>query len=205
VQSKRRDILDILKRRGTATVEELRRELDITSVTVRHHLDVLRSEGLVAEPVARHRNRSGRPQHTYALTPKAEALFPHNYNGLAGALLEAIKSRCDSKEVDVIFESAAARLAGEAPRAAPGDSVEAGLDKSIEFLNQMGYVAHWERRADGYMITTCNCPFEGLVGANPELCQMDLQFMSTLAGGPVERVCHRVEGDSTCAYLLKIE
>jgi predicted ArsR family transcriptional regulator len=203
VQTKRRDIVDILKRLGAATVEELRKELDITSVTVRHHLDVLRSEGLVADPVVRHSNRSGRPQHTYSLTHKAEALFPHNYNGLAEALLEEIKVRCDPDQVDRILEGVAARLASEAPRLVPGERTEVGLGKTVEFLNELGYVAHWERRDEDYLITTCNCPFDNLVEAHPDLCQMDLHLMTTLVGAPVERVCHRVEGDTTCAYVLK--
>ena len=52
MHSKRRQILDILKTRGSATVEELRQELGITSVTVRHHLVDMRAEELVGEPLA---------------------------------------------------------------------------------------------------------------------------------------------------------
>ncbi len=60
-------ILDYLKEHGEATVDDLAAVLDLTSVTVRHHLDILRTEELVAEPVIRHRNTPGRPQYSYAL------------------------------------------------------------------------------------------------------------------------------------------
>lgn len=205
MQLQRRKIIDILKQCGPTSVEELSKRLGITSVTVRHHLEVLRSEGWVAEPVVRHRSKSGRPQHVYSLTRKADELFPRNYNGLALALLDEIKSRCDTREVNVIFEGAAVRLAADAPHPMPEEAVEARLERTIDFLNQKGYVAHWERRPDGYHIATCNCPFSCLVGSNPELCYMDLHFISSLTGTAVERVCHMVAGDSSCTYLLKAE
>ncbi|HKZ70156.1 MAG TPA: ArsR family transcriptional regulator [Anaerolineales bacterium] len=204
MQHKRREIVEILKQRGHATVEELSKELKISSVTVRHHLDVLRSEGMVSEPVARHRKTSGRPQHVYALMPKANDLFPHRYDSLAQVLLDEIKQQCDHRLANVIFEGAAARLAADAPHSTPGESMEARGQKAVEFLNQCGYVAHWERQPDGILIHTCNCPYDGLAEDNPELCSMDLSLMANLMGIQLQRVCHITEGDASCAYLAPI-
>ena len=50
MQSTRERILNILKERGQATVDDLSQELGLTAVTVRHHLDILRGEGLIASP-----------------------------------------------------------------------------------------------------------------------------------------------------------
>ena len=88
MHSKRRQILDILKMRGSSTVEELRRELGITSVTVRHHLEIMRAEELVREPSARHRSAPGRPHYEYALTTQAEEYFPKSYADLAFHLMK---------------------------------------------------------------------------------------------------------------------
>lgn len=204
MQTTRRQIIDILKRTGSATVEALSKELDITSVTVRHHLDVLRSEGLVSEPSVRHRTTSGRPQHIYGLTPQADELFPRNYNGLAEVLLSEMKARLDDRQINVIFEGAAARLMADAPHPVPGEPLEARVQKAVEFLNKKGYVANWDRQPDGLLIKTLNCPFDGLAESNPELCSMDLTLIGSLLGMPVQRVCHRTAGDSSCAYLAKI-
>ena len=84
MQETRRQILDILKAAGEATVDEIvealheRRGKDITAVTVRHHLIRLQEDQLIAAPQLRHRNTPGRPQHIYALTEKATAQFPNN-------------------------------------------------------------------------------------------------------------------------------
>ena len=47
MQATRQRILEILKERGAATVEQLATELELTPVTIRHHLDILRRAGLV--------------------------------------------------------------------------------------------------------------------------------------------------------------
>jgi predicted ArsR family transcriptional regulator len=203
MQSKRREIIDILKRGGPATVEELSAQLDITSVTVRHHLDVLRSEGLVSEPVVRHRTHSGRPQHVFALTTKASEFFPRNYEGLAEVLLSEMRSCLDERQINVIFEGAAARLVAEAPRPQPDEPLETRAEKAVEFLNQKGYVAEWERRPEGILLHTRNCPYDGLANANPELCSLDLDLMASLMGVQLQRVCHMAKGDPSCDYLIK--
>jgi predicted ArsR family transcriptional regulator len=69
MQQTRRYILDILKTRGEATVDEIVEELqerrgkDITAVTVRHHITCLQKDDLIASPQLRHRDSPGRPQH----------------------------------------------------------------------------------------------------------------------------------------------
>jgi predicted ArsR family transcriptional regulator len=201
MQPQRRKIVDILKQQGPVTVEVLSQTLGITTVTVRHHLDVLRAEGMVGEPVVQHRSTSGRPQHVYTLTEKADELFPRKYDMLANVLLAEIRQHCDDRVANVIFEGAVARLVADAPPPLPDDSLETKVQKAVDFLNQKGYVAHWESHPRGYLIHTRNCPFDGLAANNPELCSMDLRLMGSLMGLPLERVCHMIKGDSSCAYL----
>ncbi len=203
MQNKRQQIVEILKERGSATVEELSKELGITTVTVRHHLDVLRAEGLVSEPVVRHRATSGRPQHTYGLTSKAGDLFPKNYNGLAAQILDEVKARYDMRAVNVIFEGVASRLLAEAPRPIADETLEQKLDRIVGFLNQKGYVARWGRGDDGILVHTCNCPYEGLADSHPELCNVDLTLIAALTGLTPDRVSHMAHGGQSCSYLIK--
>lgn len=203
MQSKRREILKILKERGSATVDELSSELGITSVTVRHHLDVLRADGLLSEPSVRHRATSGRPQHAYSLTPKADTQFPKNYNGLALKLLDEVKSRYDAREVNVIFDGVANRLLSEAPRPAAGETLDERAERAMTFLNEQGYLARWERVDEGIIVHTCNCPYDGLADKHPELCSVDMNLIASLMGAAPERVCHMTEGGSSCSYLIK--
>ena len=202
MQDTRKAILDYLKERGEATVDELAAVLELTSVTVRHHLDILRGDGLVADPAIRHRNTPGRPQYSYGLTPKASEHFPKNYCDFAAKLIEEVKASAEPGRVNVIFEGVAQRLALAAPPPAPGEPLPARLDRTVACLNQQGYVARWETAEGGYLLHTCNCPYEGLAESNPELCQMDLSLVGNLLGTTPERVSRVVEGAGSCAYWV---
>lgn len=201
MQTTRKAILDYLKQNGQATVDELAQILDLTPVTVRHHLDILRSEALVAEPVVRHRNSRGRPQHVFTLTERASEHFPKNYDQLTGALLEELKTH-SPQLVNVIFEGVTARLSGEAPGTADVPWRER-LERAVQFLNLRGYVARWEQTDEGYLLHTSNCPYEALANTHPELCQMDLVLVGNLLGVIPQRVNRLAEGATSCAYRVR--
>lgn len=203
MQSTRQAILEHLKKHGQATVDELAGILGLTAVTVRHHLDILRSEALVAEPVVRHRTSRGRPQYAFTLTERASTHFPKNYDSLAAKVLDELKTRSDSQLVNVIFEGVAARLSAEAPAPAPGEPLTARLDRAVGFLNERGYVAHWEKSADGYLLHTYNCPYESLSDRHPELCQMDMVLVGNLLGVVPQRLGRLADGARSCAYLVR--
>ena len=158
MQVTRQRILEILKERGSATVEELGTELGLTPVTIRHHLDILRSEGLVQAPKVRRRDTPGRPQHVYALTDLADEHFPKNYAGLADLMLREVRDRSEPGEMDSILKGMARRMATQAPKAQPGETMPQRIERVIRFLNDKGYRARWERADGGYVLQKLKCP-----------------------------------------------
>jgi len=203
VQQTRKIILNYLKEHGLATVDELAEVLDLTSVTVRHHLDILRSGALVAEPVIRHRTSRGRPQYAYTLTDRASQHFPKNYGELAAKVLAEIKAASTPQTVNVIFEGVAARFAAEAPQPIPGESFTDRLDRAVAFLNTRGYVARWESASEGYRLHTCNCPYEALTPEHPELCGMDRTLVGSLLGTEPECLARLSAGSPDCTFLIR--
>ncbi len=206
MQQTRQCILQILKDNGTATVDELVKALsssvgDITAVTVRHHLEILRGDGLVAAPTIRRRTTPGRPQHVYSLTDKALELFPNNYRSLAAQLLFQIKTQLPAHDVNVILEGVADQMASTLP---PSDApLPVRLNQVVEYLSHLGYHARWEVCEEGYMLLTANCPYHHLAQKHDELCLMDMRLVSKLLGGIVpRRVSHMAGGDESCAYLI---
>jgi predicted ArsR family transcriptional regulator len=204
MQKTRQAILDYLKEKGEATVDELAQVLSLTSVTVRHHLDILRSEGFVSDPAIRHRSSPGRPQYAYTLTGKTTEQFPKSYCDLAARVLEQVKATAPPQAVNVFFEGVAGRMTALAPPAVPGESLEQRMQRAVAFLNSQGYSANWERVEAGYLLHTCNCPYEALAKDNPELCGMDLALVSNLLGEMPRRVSRVVDGATSCAYLFPI-
>jgi len=201
MQATRQAILEHLKQHGPTTVDELAEVLGLTTVTVRHHLDILRSEKLVGEPMVRHRTSRGRPQYVFGLTEKASAHFPKSYDQLAATVLDELKAQ-QPQLVNVIFEGVAARLSADAPTPVDGEPFAERLNRAINFLNDRGYVARWETAPEGYVVHTNNCPYEAIAGLHPELCQMDMVLIGNLLGVVPQRLSRLAEGASSCAYLV---
>ena len=159
MQDTRQQILEILKRRGEVTVQELSRELNLTSVTVRHHLEILRSEGYITEPEIHRSNRPGRPRYVYRLTSTAADLFPNNYSGLANAMLDTLKTCLPQEEQLNFLRETAKRMvagAGDLP-----SNRDARMDSALAFMNQQGFVARWDKDKDGqYFIYVSSCPYQ---------------------------------------------
>lgn len=205
MQETRRFILDILRRRAHATVDEIVDELQhrrgsITAVTVRHHLMRLQEEGLITSPELKRRSSPGRPQYVYALTEKAKELFPNNYQRLAAGLIAQLQKQFPPDSVNVILEGVADTMAHEAY--VPDVPMDERLDAVVDYLNQNGYEATWEVSDGGYLLVTSNCPYHGLSEQGGALCQMDMRLISSLLGIVPRRVTHVHEGDANCSYLI---
>lgn len=205
MQETRQHILEILRERGEATVDDIVAQLQkrrgkITAVTIRHHLLRLQEENLITEPQLRHRSTPGRPQHVYALTEQAHAYFPNNYQRLAAGLLDQIRANLPPQSVNVILEGVAQGMAKEAQ--IPDLPLPQRVDLAVEYLNGRGYNAYWERVADGYVLHTNNCPYHEVAKSTSALCEMDMRLIASLMGIVPRRIGHVAEGDTTCAYLI---
>ena len=206
MQKTRQKILDYLRQHGPATVEQLSDELDnLTSVTVRHHLDILRSQGLVGKPVIRHRNTPGRPKYVYELTDKADSLFPRNLGTFTEHLLTEIKNNGNGTDLNVLFEAVSKSMAAEFEFSNENGSPENRLDQVVEHLTEHGYEARWEANEKGYMLYTANCPYGSVAQTHPELCMMDSHYLAQLVGA--ELTCENLilDGDPVCSYLITFD
>ncbi|MFN8377169.1 MAG: ArsR family transcriptional regulator [Anaerolineae bacterium] len=205
MQQTRRDILDILRRRGQATVDELvedlaRRRGHITSVTVRHHLGRLQQEGLVTTAELRRKHSPGRPQHIYGLTPQADSYFPNNYQRLVAGLLGEMRRQLPAEGVNVILEGVAEQWASEMDLS--DLPMQRRMDAVVEYLNGQGYSAYWEASDEGVILHTSNCPYHLVADGSISLCDMDMRLVASLVGAVPRRLSQMRAGDDTCSYLI---
>jgi predicted ArsR family transcriptional regulator len=202
LQPTRERILNILKERGQATVDDLSQELGLTAVTVRHHLDILRGEGLVAPPLIQRRKTPGRPQYVYTLSDKADSFFPKRYGHLANLLLDEVRLYLSPAEVDQVMKSIGERIASQADLPVK-DGLESRLVAATEFLNELGYMARWERQEDGdYALHVANCPYEEVSRQDQQVCTIDMTLLTCLLGVAPQRISWSAQGDQDCSYLI---
>ena len=205
MQPTRRHILEILKERKEATIDEIVQSLTqrigkITAVTVRHHLEILRGDGLVAAPTVRRRSAPGRPQYVYSLTERAADYFPNNYQGLAAGLLAEMKKQLPHETVTRILQGVADEMVRRA--ALPDGPPEVRLQYVLDFLQRSGYTASMQRNGHGALLTIVNCPYEQVASQAPELCTMDQRLLENMLGVRTRRLSCQTCGDDVCRYLI---
>src|SRR5919205_854271 len=101
-----------LMRRGSRTVEELARELDLTDNGVRTHLATLERDGIVRQRGSkRHGSGGGKPAYIYELTPEAEELFAKAYEPVLSQLLDVLAVQLGPQESEALLRSVGRRIA----------------------------------------------------------------------------------------------
>lgn len=202
MQSTRQEILEILKEEGQATVDDLAQRLELTPMTIRHHLNVLQAQNLVVTSKVRRLQKVGRPRLVYALTETADELFPQNYSDLARHLVSEVKATVGKEETQAIFRRVADRVAQEAPPPVQGQSFEERLIQVVDFLQEQGFLSRWQEVEQGFVITNVNCPYRRVSREHNEVCFMDTELITKLLGVKPKRMDSMRQGESSCSFLL---
>ena len=202
MQTTRRAILDHLRLHGAASVEGLADAVRLAPVTIRHHLNLLREEGLVdvaAESVGR-----GRPRHVYQLSQAGgQAVVDDNpFAVLTARLLDAMRT-ADRVQVEGVFAAMADTIAAEHAAAFAERPIEARLDAVVSLLADEGFTTSWQRDGEAFVLRQLSCPFHTLGEQHREVCCLDERLIEAVVGGAVERDEWRMDGAATCVYRIR--
>ncbi len=202
MQSTRQEILAILKEEGQATVEDLAERLELTPMTIRHHLNVLQAQNLVIASKVRRSKKVGRPRLVYTLTDAADELFPQSYGELARYLVSELKQTLGQEEAEEVFRRVAERMIQTAPAPVSGQSFDERLAQVVDFMEEQGFLSRWEKDDRGYIVTNLNCPYRHVSLEHSEVCIMDTEILTRLLGVTPQRVSSMRAGESSCSFLL---
>ncbi|MDR7556544.1 MAG: ArsR family transcriptional regulator [Armatimonadota bacterium] len=192
-------IVDLLRRRGPLTVEDLARALHVTRTAVIGHLAALQADGFVTRRGLRPGIR--RPAVLYGLTPAADALFPKAYEEFAALVLADLKRRSPGHLRRLLRRIADAWIARDLPRVAPLRGRER-LTRATEILAERGFMPTLERTRTGYVLREHNCPLMRLAVDHVEVCDMVHRWLEALVGAQLIRVRCLRQGDPYSAYAL---
>jgi len=215
----RLQILDLLSRRSMS-IEELSREVGLKTITVRHHVNMLKRIGLVEE-YGEERRKIGRPVLRYKSTQKPMSIqYPKRQyellsRSLVRGLVESLGRDRAKDALRRIGRDLGERLAREITdqnRVARWD-LEA-LRKHVvqEHLSQVGAIPEIvEYDSKKIRFRMHNCVFFELAREYPDLiCEsLDDGLMETLLKGTIGKA-HAdqtkcvVHNDRFCEYLIKI-
>jgi predicted ArsR family transcriptional regulator len=196
----RQRIITFLNKRGSSSAIELSHTLSRTPANIRHHLTILEREGVVEIVGERVRPSRGRPTLIYKLAHQARL---HNLDNLSAVLMSELIENSAIEKRDGILKRLAEQLIGYEQDTA--SSLVERLNITIQKLNGMHYLAHWEAGSDAPRITFRHCPYTSILEKHPEICRLDVHLLETIIKCHVEQIA-KLELDSQglpfCCFIV---
>ena len=202
MRTTRQAILDYIKQHDHATVGELAQSLNLSPVSIRHHLYRLMADGLVErQPV---RRGVGRPEHSYSLTDAGYRLFPSRYHVLATHLLNTLKHIKPEEDVQALLEAIIRQLL-TLPAGSGQQSPAERLDSLAAYFQENGIPVRIYHAPDGHAEIEMACPYYYVSQTHPELCSIDEKIMGEVLQLPTTRITCLLDGNKSCTFNIQLE
>ena len=192
--ARRPAVLDLLKLHGPLNAPRLAALRGVALTAVRQQLAALEREGLVRATVER--RKVGRPTRLYALTEKADALFPQGYGPLALSLLRQIRAVDGDAKIDALLERRTRDLAKIYKARLRGKSIAEKWRELARIRAEEGYMA----RGDAAGLTEHHCPIAAIAREFPQVCGFEKRLFEQVLGTKLERSDHLASGGRACVY-----
>ena len=197
----RREILSLIKRRGSMTVQELSRTLQITPMGVRQHLAILERDGYIHSNGIR--RGQGRPSRLYAISPDGDKLFPRTYEQLAQAMLDDLRTLRGPDSVDQLFEHRRTRLLEQYRARMAGRDFREKVAVLSQAREEEGYLAeHSQLDKDRYVLVEHTCPIRAVAESYRQVCRCEMSLFAEALGADVIRTDHILSGAPHCRYVI---
>ncbi len=200
----RRELLQIIKRRGSLSVDQAMEALDMARTTVREHLLQLKEKGLVEQSAER--EGRGRPRHRYAMSRRAKVLFPSRDGELMGELIQHLRAEGAEALIEDFFETYwDSRTAAVKSKLQDADSLDDQLSVLRNILEAEGFMPNVHRAEGRITVRECNCPFPESVKQTDAPCRLEEKFYETLFEAALERVSYIPDGSAACTYEIEVD
>jgi len=184
------DLLDLLRKAGPLSIEQLVKKVGVTATAIRHRLNRMMAGGLVDRSDMK-RGR-GRPSHEYKLSKKGLLAAGNNLADLASVIWDEVQSIADEAVRKSIISGVAERLSKVYRGQIEGDSISDRLASVAELFGKKNVPFVTEDKGGKTVLKIVGCPYPDLTNENREICEMERELLSKLAGVPLvisEHVC----------------
>lgn len=196
-------LLELVKRHGPLTAQELAARLEVSVPAARRHLGDLQEQGLLECRTERPAGR-GRPQHVFALTDQGEARFPKTYADLCVDILRHVERLHGSGTVLTVLQMRNNEMAEQLQGHIPGDeSLESRAERLRQHLAEMGFDPTLEHCGDELYLVQRNCPNLTVARQYRALCQAELELYIRVLGIDITRSSTIACGQGQCRYRLR--
>ena len=199
----KKEIIDLIKRSGTLSIDEAVEEIDLAKTTLREHFLQLERDGYVERDYVR--SGPGRPSLQYQLTSKGNSLFPSSESKLIRSIINYLKSKGSEQLVEDFFEDFWDQRLEEAQdrieKSSAGD-LQSKVKILMQMLEEEGFMPEFDfdESDESLMVKECNCPFSEVIKETRLPCKLEEMFYKKLFNENAERTSYIADGDYSCTY-----
>jgi predicted ArsR family transcriptional regulator len=184
-------LVEHLHRSGAEPVAALAARLGISEVATRRHLGMLLDDGLVEQREVR--ASGGRPAACFALTERAERLFPQSYDRFANELLDFLTAEHGRDGLLAFLRWRVDREVDALPDAVKVGPLPERVARLAEALTAAGFLAAVDEADDAQSsglptlrLIQHHCVIEGVAREHPEICSYEAAAFSRALGTDVQ-------------------
>jgi len=195
------EVLEHLRRNGPCSAETIATDLGVTPNAVRQHLTNLERGGFVVS----HPEKAGRgrPAHVFALTERADSVFPKRYGQLATMVLREVEEAGGPEALDDIFARIAERHAGVIEAELVSLDFDEKVNRVVAWIGRAGTLAERSETPEGVKVTIHNCPFRATALKFPQVCTITPQLINRLLGAAVSQSESIHRHDPYCSFVVQ--
>ena len=199
-QSSDRPLMDLVRRVGPISVEDLADRMAVTPTAIRVRLSRLVESGLierVQESVGR-----GRPKFLYQASPLAQRKLGQNYADLALVLWDEVMHSVDDPKIRrELFARITDRLAESYSGQMRGEEWSSRLVQLGGLLHQRGVETEVSADEAGQAILKqLSCPYFELAEVDRDICALERRMFEKVVGHGLTLSHFRLDGDRSCDF-----
>ncbi len=196
----------LLRNKPGLTVDRIAGEIGVTRTAVNQHLAALERDGHIIsnDKVA----TGGRPGRVYALSESGFHRFPKFYDAFSLNALEALIDNLGAEQTTKILEQMGRKLARNFTAQLTGKDLNARIHAVVAILQELGFDASVDEQTSPQEppeIRAYNCIYHTLAKKHPDVCTLDLAFLSEAAGVEVEHAACMATGANACKFRFASE
>jgi predicted ArsR family transcriptional regulator len=201
----KRELTLLLKRRGSASLDEAEDATGLARTTLREHFSRLERDGLVKRSTVR--QGKGRPSLRYALSSAGERLFPSQDHRLLSAMLDFLQAEGRADLVERFFrkywDDRLLDVRHKLDRIDGADGKKR-LEALDEILREQGFMPEIRSEDAKLIIRECNCPFPEAVKRTRLPCRLEASFFEQILDQEASRVSYIPDGSPACIYEFPV-
>ncbi|WP_231931010.1 helix-turn-helix transcriptional regulator [Botrimarina hoheduenensis] len=197
-------LIDHLRRRSAASVSELMDLLGVTATAVRQRLNRLMADGLIGRQLDRPTDGEatgrGRPSYRYSLTERGRSGAGDNYQDLAQAMWQEIRSIPDPAIRAGAVKRVANRLAERYSPSIDGEDLKQRMLEMTRLLGEREVPVELDESSGLPVLTLLACPYPKLAENDRTVCAMEKVLLSEVLGEAVRLSECRLDGGGCCSF-----